>query len=337
MIKLNTNRIFYNNFSPAFKHHTGFTPIWTDDDERIITNNKTSFMRNYPTLEFTKDYIVKNFPNGTNIAEFGCSTGQKPFSLLIMLDDYNKDEKYKIHGYDFPEIIGQMKTNLYSVEPHFTGEDLLFENSKSLDFPVPKQAEYLRKKFFSFFPVCCIDELTGKEEQREYRRLKSPYNIVVRLNKDKIKDVIDFKPGNINNIDKILEKDENGVIIFQNALYHILNIREFGEIPTTIRLEKVFELFKKINKMLPENGIFVLGNLPADHMYTDESKTQTRLAYQNNERIKVFDSSKVHNMLYACGFEPVYYEKVPSSTPYCLYNDVYLPSVWKKSHECGTN
>jgi len=288
----------------AFKAYFGHTSNSKNQNNSVNEdrNHFSAFMRNYPTLEFTRDYLKDNFPNGTRIAEFGCSQGQKPYSLLVMLDKYNKDKKYKITGFDCKEIIESAKNGVYRVDNLNHYEKNIFEGPDNL-----------KETFFKYF-----NEI-GDTQSVDYSYVAPDY--------EKTKDLIQFKEGNILDIDKILKPNKGGVIIFQNALYHVLNKEPINH---TRSMKTIKLLFEKIHDLLPPKGIFVIGCLPEDHLYEETLIKHTQFKYQNNERIRVFESSKIHDLLKKAGFKPVFYEKMPNGLSDPKRNNVYLPSVWQK-------
>lgn len=309
----------------SFKEYRGHTEVEVCG-KKTETNNYTEFMRDAEALKFTKDYILKNYPNGTNIAEFGCSLGQKPYSLMLMLDEKNKDKKYKITGYDFPEVINKLKSNILEISKCSKTERVLFpsyDSSNIYDYKpfTNEEAEKLRISFEKYFiPKVLFDD-----------RLGCP--TLFSANTELTKDVINFKPGDVRDIDMLVTPKKNGVVIFQNALYHILSETLAYDIEDMIYVDKAKKVFEKINKVLPKDGIFVLGNLASDHIYDSDDEDSSVLKYQNNKQIRVYENSKVHKALYESGFEPVFYERIQSHSPYCRYREMHLPSVWKKVSE----
>lgn len=259
-------------------------------------NHYTHFFRNEPTLKFTRDYITENFPKGTNIAEWGCSDGEKPYSLLIALDKNNEDKKYKIVGYDFEKPIEQAKQGIYKVSKFGPEREIIDEPNSPLS-----------KGFFKYF----------------HKIKEDANNFYVKPDKELTSGLIDFKVGNILDISKTLKPKENGVIIFQTALYHLIR-------DSKNQLNDVKKLFQDISKLLPDKGIFVLGSFPLDHMYEPDCEDLTNLTYQKNQRIRIFNSSRIHEFLKSEGFEPIFYEVMPKGSIFSKYNDVHLPSVWKK-------
>ena len=341
MLNISTASMYNKQTPPvAFKAHMAYTQVHKNDGKTKNVNNYTAFMRDFSTLEFTRDYLKKHFPHGTNIAEFGCSLGQKSYSLLIVLDEINKNKKYKITGYDFPEVIKQINEHgkpLYGVSQYSEEEQILFptypEKSVFIEKPVKKEtADSIRDKFYTYFNTFIPYSYYGEGLKNHYNKLFDKNNIVVTPNKQKTKDLIQFKSGNIKDIDKILEPKKTGAVIFQNALYHILsNGDDYDfELSSLTNISEAEDIFKKINKVLPQNGLFVLGVLPSDHIYSFELEDATHLAYINNKQVRVFDTSPVHRALRKSGFEPVYYSLIPAHKAYVNYKDVYLPAAWKK-------
>lgn len=260
--------------------------------------HESSFLRNFPTLEFTKNYILENFPKGTQISEFGCSKGYKPYSLMVLLSKHNKDKKYKITGYDIaPDVIDKAREGKLLVE-FDCGNEVIFFNPKCSEgqkLPV----EDLLKDFEGHFEQIPCDQ----------------NNIFLKV---KPQDIVDFQVGDINNIDGIINQDSSGVIIFQNALYHLLSdqfrLGYKSDVP-----QEVESLIGKIHQLLPKNGLFVMGSLPYDHIC---GKSKLRFEYEHGEKKEIFDTSPIHDVLRKTGFEPVFYEK--------SWDDVYYPSAWKK-------
>lgn len=361
---LNISPAYFHKTTPVnFKCHRGYTDVHVDGKD-ISVNNYTTFFRDYETLDFTKNYLLKNFPNGTKIAEFGASTGQKPYSLMIALDKNNKDRKYKMTAFDFPEVLEQIKeTPLYGLNAYTKEEQLLFDDYKKSVLFGPRyvedeRANELKETFFNYFDNYEPKQIITVQKYKILKKLieENPYSNddsikqakldiayadlipsctkTVKPNK-KAKELVTFKNGDINNIDKLLIPNENGAVIFQNALYHILSGHDLDyEIEDLLKnVHKTRQLFKKINHVLPQNGIFVLGTLASDHIYCSDYEDKTRLAYQDGKQIRVYDSSPVHQSLRECGFEPVFYDATPETTAYSLYRRIKVPSVWKKVRE----
>lgn len=355
---------FYQSYNPkiSFKNHYGYTNIKLNGEDKTV-NNYTTFFRDFETLKFVKNYLTKNFPHGTEIAEFGCSLGQKPYSLMILLDKENKDKRYKCTGYDFAEVIDKIReVPLYGISEFSCEERCLFDNyDKSHLFEkriyTPQEAEILKNKFYEYFQIYTPEKVSNAEYKRRKQllqdgtelkkqelqkaRLTIAYNDIIRQNNTvltptkKAQNCVEFKTGDINEIDKLLPKRKTGAVIFQNALYHILANNEIGYEIEDLEpnVHKAAELFKKINKVLEPGGIFVLGSLASDHLYSFEKEDKTHLAYQDGKRIRVYTSSPIHDALKENGFEPVFFEEVPDGTAYVDYPDVHLPSVWKKTKD----
>ena len=345
---------FYNNIS--FKAHEGFTTV-NNSGKTDEVNNYTAFFRDIQTSEFVKNYIMQNFPNGTKIAEFGCSMGQKPYTLAILLDDANivngKNAKYKITGYDFPEVIKQIPDE-YEIEAASPYENFLFRDiTKIRTLYGNKGVDNLRNKFYKYFSLRKQEDIKLKKyrdamnknykEKGTDKRI-SEYTLPLlralhinendQFNNVKIfvkprqiaRNTVCFKPGNINNIDKLLKPEENGVIIFQNALYHMLidDDNDYNYFKLCRNSNKLNDLFQKINEALPKNGLFVLGTLPTDHIYFPEISS-TEIVNGN----KIYRTSPIHKLLIRNGFQPVFYDYYDNA------HKVYFPAVWQKVKEAS--
>jgi hypothetical protein len=266
------------NTNPVhFRGYQGNIQV-VDNGVKKTCDNYTEFFRNYPTLDFTTNYIIQNFPNGTEISEFGCSTGQTMRSRLILLDEHNKDKKYKATGYDFPPIIEKIKIGLYKLEQYNKNEQILFPEKTLYDFQKTindSHVTMIKQKFFEYFSQynrfaqhktkiaftpAAVKKLKKEkllEEKRlaEYKNLhKSNYELFVIPNEQKFNGIADFKVGNIRDIDQIVPQGKSGIVCFQNALYHIMNSRTL-EGYEHAKVNEAKDIFKKVNKVLPENGL----------------------------------------------------------------------------------
>lgn len=291
-----------------FKAYEERTYLDTPDSltRRDVINHKTEFFRDYPTLKFTRDYISETFPEKADIAEFGCSQGQKCYSMMVMLEEAGYQGNYKINGYDFEKPIAKAKMGNYKVQKSAFYESLLFGKNSISD------------KFFGYFNI--LDKKNADE------RIISDV-FFVAPNKETIGDKVKFQLGNVLDIKKLIAQKGAEVVIFQNALYHLLD--DYDN-PSKKVLKSVESLFKKIHGVLSTDGIFVLGNLPSDHMYSYRYEKTSHFIQQGEKKIRICKPTKIEKLLIKSGFTPVFYERIPYGTVICKYNDVHLPSVWKK-------
>ncbi|MEI8377564.1 MAG: CheR family methyltransferase [bacterium] len=318
--------------------------------------HESHFMRNFESLYFSMDYLKKNFPNGTNIADFGCSGGEEAHSMAVLLHDSNKDKKYKITGYDIvPEVVEDARKGVFNIAEWTNLYERFLVSDYSFQYLTPEQKlakENFNKCFekipkdWEKFNIC---DSRYKKKVKRYvkpgqdielatRRLEYIYNPNSRMSnngkyfiaKDGVFDnVIDFKVANILNIDKELANQKTGMVIFKNSLYHIFGSRGLDFYKNAdINLAK--ELFTKINSVLPENGLFVLGILSGDHLIPKDVSLDYNTIFQNEEQIKVFNTSPVHKALKEAGFEPIFYECGKTGGASFKKSSIYLPSVWKK-------
>lgn len=148
--------------------------------------------------------------------------------------------------------------------------------------------------------------------------------------KDVFKDIIKFKVSDIFNIDKELQPESTGIVSFKNGPYHILGSKETS-VYDNIDLKPAKTLFKKINSVLLNKGLYVLGTLQNDHLINPHAFSDKCTNAGQEEGKFIFSNSKIHNLLKETGFEPAFYDFAPM---FITKNKdpigVYLPSVWKK-------
>lgn len=266
---------------------------------------ETHFMRDLDSSTYVVDYLKKKFPEGAHIADWGCSKGYETYSFATLLNNVNKNSKYKITGYDIvPENISDAKKGVFSIgtDKH---ESFLTNNRIIL---TDEQAK-IKRQFEK-----CFDK---KSENTYIPKLGTFDNIV------------DFKLADIFDIKKKSAGLDTSAVIFKNSLYHLLDIQGYSGNEYLGNRPKIRKLFCKINSVLPKDGLFVLGSLPTDHNFTTEIPTSEVVSkYQKGKLIKVFENSPIHEILREVGFEPVFYDCYKHADG--KVSKVYLPSVWKK-------
>ena len=292
------------------------------------TRIQTSFFRDPATLEFVADYVNKNYKdkNQVNIADFGCSVGEETYTLAMMLND----PKYHITGYDVvPDAleVGKEATYvIYQNNPgsmdYIGGEDcFLLKEEKELYSDTEKSYHKMFHKHFSETDE--PKELINNNSVFESKVVKDlRHKKYFKLNEESIKAKINFKDGNFNSLNEVLEPGKTDVIIFKNALYHIFPDVEKENDKLESYLKFSEDKFKKINQCLPVGGLFVLGSLKKDHFV--DVKTMKK---HQGERI---DNTPIHDVLRKNGFEPVFYDKNVQKFFDGTQIFVELPSVWKK-------
>src|SRR5574344_1796135 len=153
-----------------FKEYAGFTTVHSKN-VNLTTNNYTAFMRDYDTLKFSQNYLTKTFPYGAKIAEFGCSTGQKLYSMMIMLDKYNAQNKYD---------------GIYGISEVSNYERILFPNYKDIapitDSKVPvNEAEEIRDTFYKYFENYSPTDDIPQTKREKYQEMIRQNSSVVQL------------------------------------------------------------------------------------------------------------------------------------------------------------
>jgi len=345
-----------NNFIYNYPKTLSFKG-YNDETYNVKSKNKqdwllhqTSFFRNIETLEFTTNYIKENFPNGTQIADFGCSNGEEAYSLMMLLNDNNQEKKYKITGYDLsPKVIEKAKYGPFVIkyrEPEgLINSEFEYKNSnkKHLRTLFFDCFENIRGDFFHYRiktgdEKIIKDKIAKEKDLKKLIQLKC-FNQIIHNRGDYkegkaylpkfefINKSIEFKLGDINNLSKSVKANgKTGVIIFKNAWYHISGSKKTYEIDQ-LNWQGVESAIKQAHEVLPKGGLFVVGNLANDHLFENQHQ---RTIIQNGESIKVCDNTPFANSLKKQGFKPIFYEQILDQYENVDKTKPYLPSVWQK-------
>jgi len=290
-------------FAPyILKNKVSFDGRIYREDCKSLPGNKldyicsdTQFFRDPISLMFLTRYLAQNFPDGTHIANFGCSSGEETITISTMLQGINQDRKYTITGYDTSDkMLDIAQKGIYEY-------DSVKDFKKNLN----------RHGFNDFSFYFDGDMEAGQEESFQVKN-------------EVFQDILGYKKGNIFEIDKILEQEDEqaknpGVIVFRNAWYHLTGNLD-PQVYSDYNLDTVRETVKKIHKILPENGILVCGNSEREHLFYDNPEFLDPLVTEGG-----YDFSPFHNVLKEEGFEPVFYSGCQRP-----YDEVYVPIIWKK-------
>ncbi len=328
-------------------------PVDNGENYSDLCIHETYFFRDIDTLNFTVNYLKDNYPQGANIAEFAASTGEEAYSLAMLLNSANKDKRYTITGYDIvPSLLNSRKNHLYEITSGSVETFLHYQDN--VHYKKNPELKRLFDDFFTPIPrdwyfvenidrelIKTIKSLKKTKDEDEIKKLKyylqylsisvqDRYNAYYIPKKDAFNNVVSFKTGDICDLGTKLDLPDNSpVIFFKNALYHIISFSpKEGDDFSAAK-----NLITQINKKLPIGGLFVMGALPADHMYENNKHDYSKdlkTIVQDGKIISVYDESRVHNILRNKGFEPVFYQQEFDVMGDPIKNGNYLPSVWKK-------
>lgn len=308
-------------------------------------------MRNFDTVVFATNYVNQHFPQGTSCAIYGCSQNEA-FTWGVLFHPVNKDKRYKIMGYDIvPEVIEDAKLGVLNLSSCDKNEWFLIPNNY---YTITPEQERVKTLFLD-----CFDKLPKewrnfnifhpryKQKAAKLTPPKQDANLTLRrleymhipgrreesygvdfIPKSGIFDgIINFKVADIFEINQELQPESVGMVSFKNGLYHLLDSRKSHY--ENIDLSFAENLFRKINSVMQENGILVLGSLAQDHLYTNAMDNNCVSLFQKGKSIKVCKTSPIHKALIRSGFEPIFYEILETSNPRVIKPN-YLPTVWKK-------
>lgn len=290
--------------------------------------HQTSFFRDPDTIGYIANYINTECKGKKHIslADFGCAVGEEAYTIAMMAND----SRLKIMGYDVsPDVIDIANQGIYTIS---SKEDGCYLSSTNEDHFLNKKNEDIRNKaeksYHELFHRCFSEISNLPEDLAKNRHFQAAHNRdkncqkFFKLNKKELNPSVSFEVGNINEIESVLKPGSTDIIVFKNALYHLLPEKRTNKDYVAFCLSKIDKLFKSINDSLKPGGIFVLGRLSIDHMATPE-------IFKQNNGQKVCNLP-IHELLKANGFEPVHYDSVHKE-----YNDgidatIFLPSVWQK-------
>lgn len=319
--------------------------------------NDSGFFRDYETLKNAVEHIKCEFPEGANILDYGCSTGEETISIKILAPE----SKYKVIGYDnSADAIRLGKRGVYTLFSSWMDSFLLpikaqlnsclHNGTFSEDLPY---ANELRKKFHSVMQeIPASPQYHDINNKTNYKSIK--YNSIDSFVekfyqiKEEFRNQIDLRLGNFINVGKYKGEKPVGGVFFRNAIYHLCenNINEVFNYDAKIGNFKnknllMEYLVNEIHKTISENGIFVIGNHIKEHLYwaDDATPTEDKIAFEKtpffNERLcshvkhrrkECYKVSPLEKALLKDGrFEPIKISDVKFGGKI-----MRLPVIWKK-------
>lgn len=266
---------------PKFKGHLKWEYIGKNSYGINELRHETAFFRQNDVLEFAKDYIEKNFPkkNCLKILDGACSTGEETWTLAML---FNKYKKLDLTGFDLGnKAIKTAQKGKYSITKLLNADKLdnLIKQSEAFDDSyltfskknITEQEKGYKKLFSDFFTQTTFtSEKPTFLEKLKMQIFKSIPQVKIRNFEIKPQKtgLCKFAKGDIANLDKFSKNGETDMILFRNALYHLVtnneNIDQYAQIRKPKPEKQVRSTVEKIadefNKKLKKDGIFVLGN-----------------------------------------------------------------------------
>ena len=308
----------------------------------------TSFFRDLDTLKFICQEVQTRFPEGTEIRDYGCSNGEEPLTLLMLLnpDPNNVDKRYTIKGFDISKgIIETAKRYTYGIRPTTTDyiqDDFLLKDNNELSIKELRLKKLFNKYLKPIFkPIeYNIDDI---KDERSYAKLTENKNTsqvddktsyFKLINNPDFAKVLQLYGGNeigdISNLANVkINKDNRpGVIIFKNAWYHITGncfIPKDNTVVNTTINELNFDLLNKtikgIHDNLQDGGLLVVGNSTWDHYFYKNKNRQNKIGYKQNPFYQALEKNN---------FRPVKWELAVENNLSKEYLEP-VPTVWAKT------
>lgn len=308
--------------NPALSFGEVYPTVKKSPNDKVNTigfyQSCTNFFRDKEVLIHLKKLLTQYFPEGTHIADFGCSNGKETYSIAMLLEDINKSKKYKMTGYD---------TNKKQLQRAKSGEVLIHSDLSPDSFLLKSQLDpetiYYRDLFNRYFAK------TGEIDKSTEVFINCFADIHhFKVNKNKFDGIITgFEEGNIAEIDQLCRKEETGVVVFKHAFYHLMkkqhgngNCKPSDYVKKKKNLRSVLD---KIREILPENGLLVIGADCLDHVVGNYAG-----------KTGIITDSPFHKELYKCGFEPLLETVEPVQAEDTLgLTNIKVPTIWKKSNK----
>lgn len=280
----------------SFKGHVDNEFIKNDYNKCL--RHETAFFRDAETNKFIQNYVLENFSKKDKIKMViaGCSTGEEVITQSILFDDIK--DKIDIIGFDLSKsVIDKANSRKYILQKPIKAPEGYIDiwsnlgtsgfNDAYLVFPqdtiLTKEQKKNKELFNEFF------EITNDKVENQTLTLKQKLdnwimknclkvwplqleNKTCKLKDDKALNC-KFVQGDILKLKAVIKGEKADIILFRNALYHL--ITEDLEYSGSRRIkpnatEILTNLATQIKENLNNNGIFVLGENEAIQLLNDE-------------------------------------------------------------------
>jgi len=275
------------------KHQNSLKFSGNEHYEENGLTKATAMFREAPYLEWVSDilgYLVSHSGvNNFSIADYGCSSGEEAYSLSMLLKD--QGVKYELTGYDFagPALHhaqqGKIGINNKAEFLRTHPNTLVNTNSDPIAIALSTIFRHQHAQFEDEFLNADSASKVRSEPQRKHYRLfhkyfkkqpneSSPDRTIYVLRPDQ-KLNCNFEAGDIRNILSTRGQNSTDVLLFRNALYHLITESrttqdEDGKVvakryPLNTTQTKLIldNLFRQFNKVLKPGALLVLG--PKEH------------------------------------------------------------------------
>jgi len=262
-------------------------PVRHPDIAGNVLITETSFFREANTLEFVKEYIahrLKRCTGPVEIADYACSSGEEAYTFAMLTEELPGKDRIKICGYDLSRkalrdansgevtisryqtpFIGKLR-NLLSTRIQHTSLDDAFVLLSLAELQDFKFKDIPRKQHYGqLFRESCTSIGSSQEQVKiEGGKTHIVERFHYRLNPD-LKNRVQFEEpekGDITQIQANRKPNSTDIILFRNALYHLITEEDVSKRqiknPQEVRAI-LLSLFHNIYSTLRPGGIFVLG------------------------------------------------------------------------------
>lgn len=312
------NYSYINTNFTNFKGYTCVTNVAKNISPLKICISESHLMRNLDSTIFAREYLSKNFKEGGKILVPGCSLCEG-YTWASLFNKLNQNKLYKIVATDIvTDVINDAKKGLLPIG-NFKYNKVDYTENYLIKTSIFEALSKNKKEAKNAFKECFIKETNSTTINSDMANIKNTKTNYYKAKEEFFKDVLTFNVENVFDIDKVNPPTSAIAISFRNALYHILGTIDESEF-CNANIKEAENLFKKFHSVLKKDGLFLLGELPTEHLASSSRINEKWIPVEYD--IKKTCTTVIHDLLRKTGFEPLFYED-------SILN-VYLPTVWKK-------
>ena len=257
---------FYSraNATIPFRANTSATKSSSSSLGKLI--HQTSMFREADTDYFVQRYMMKKFTDRPNVkvVSCACSSGEEVFSYATMLDEFPSNIDYI--GFDVDkDIVEQAQKG--EVYLSGSGSEAFLTNNELAYTPYLKKCASAFEKHFKPTGKTQLPKLGSDIESLKtlfpeiYKRIVSDFTTTqYKISDEKMKHITFFE-GDIKNLENMFEKSSVDVLLFRNAMYHLMcEYNGSDRIQRKDAQEIALDIARQMAQVVKKDGLVVYGS-----------------------------------------------------------------------------